>query len=116
MTATDDLFFAEEIDSGYECFVGHPLRLVAEGYALCTGDCMWWAWRMTPPSSPRWYGRGVYWGVYPTRRGGVSDGCRWISPPFHSRERALDYIRRDIEAHRNLPIDEEAERQRLMPV
>ena len=109
--ATDDTFFDEEIDSGYSCIFGHPLRLVAEGYALCHEDGFWWAWRMTPPPPP-----GYGWGICPTRRGGVSDEHRWISPQFLSRAAALDYIRRDIEAHRNLPFDEEAERQRLMPV
>ena len=28
-------FFAEELDSGSRCSGGHPLMLVAEGYAYC---------------------------------------------------------------------------------
>lgn len=112
MTATDDMFFGEEIDSGYECSNGHPLRLVAEGYALCYGDGFWYPWRMTPPSWPIDEG----WSLCDTIRGGVTDGDRWVAPGFRSRGEALDYIRRDIEAHRNLPFDEDAERSRLMPV
>ena len=108
---SDDMFFDEEIDSGYECSNGHPLRLVAEGYALCHGYSLWWAWRMTPPRPP-----GHGWLVYSTTRGGAPDGHRWASPGFTLRDAALDYIRRDIEAHRNLPFDEAAERLRLMPV
>ena len=114
MTATDDMFFDEEIDSGYECSQGHPLRLVAEGYAICRDETglYWWAWRMTPPP----LATCTEWGPYKTQRGGAPNGHRWVSAACRSRERALDYIRRDIEAHRNLPLDEAAERQRLMPV
>lgn len=114
MTTTDDMFFDKEIDSDYKCAVGHPLRLVAEGYAICHAVPLgwWWAWRMTPPP-PQTKGD---WGPLQTRRGGVVDGYRWISPQFPSREEAIDYIRRDIEAHRNLPFDEAAERSRLMPI
>lgn len=109
---SDDMFFDEEIDSDYKCASSHPLRLVAEGYALCHGDGFWYAWRMTPPSWPI----DEDWSLCDTIRGGVTDEYRWISPGFRSREAALDYIRRDIEAHRNLPLDEAAERSRLIPV
>ena len=108
---SDDMFFDEEIDSDYKCGFGHTLRLVAEGYALCHWYGRWWAWRMTPPPPP-----GYGWATCSTTRGGIPDGYRWVSPQFTSRDAALDHIRTDIEAHRYLPFDEEAERQRLMPV
>lgn len=108
---SDDMFFDEEIDSGYECIFGHPLRLVAEGYALCHDNWSAWAWRMTPPLL-----MNDGWMRCATTRGGIPDEHRWISNQFSSREAALNYIRRDIEAYRNLPFDEEAERQRLTPV
>ena len=50
-------FFAEELDSGSRCSGGHPLMLVAEGYAYCCPEAplgiptVYYAWRLTPPAT-----------------------------------------------------------------
>ena len=110
----DDLLFEEEIESGWLCAEGHPLRLVAEGYAICGDPSLevWWPWKLTPPA------RG-YWHRYPTSRNWGDSSAEeifWVSSVLFSKEEALDYIHADIEAHRNLPFDEEAERARLVAV
>ncbi len=45
----------EHIDSGSRCNWGHPLMLVAEGYAYCHDEpaTWWWPWRLTPPHASR---------------------------------------------------------------
>lgn len=40
----------------------------------------------------------------------------WCGADHRSLEEALEFIQRDIDAHRDLPFDEDRERARLMPV
>lgn len=105
---------ATEIDSGITCpssrkwgLSNHPLLFVAEGYAICYGTRHVSAWAKTRPASPGWSSTFVdrygWW---------IGDG----SIAGWTREQALAFIQADIDAHRNLPFDEEAERARLMPV
>ena len=110
----DDLLFEEEIERGWLCAVGHPLRLVAEGYAICGDPSLgtWWPWKLTPPLTEDWH-------PFLTSRnwGDPSAGeSFWVSGVALSKEEALARILADIEAHRNLPFDEEAERARLVAV
>lgn len=107
--------FDNEIDSGEFCpssimwstLSNHPLRLVAEGYAICYSNNHVSAWSRTEPASPGWSSTFVkdygWW---------LGDG----SIAGWSREQAIAFIQTDIEAHRNRPFDEEVERTRLMPV
>ncbi len=103
----------EHIDSGSRCELGHPLMLVAEGYAYCHEPATWWwPWRLTPPHASR----EQWWGTLDIVG---RDGERieaWFGPPFSSLASVLGYIQRDIDAHRELPFDEDRERARLMPV
>lgn len=106
--------FETELDSGSYCQVGHPLKLVAEGYAICSavwGDC--YPIRLTPPRAnlTRWaefniVGRDGK--MIPAWDGWVPDG--------RTKASVLAFIQDDIDAHRNLPFDEEAERARLVAV
>ncbi len=107
-----------DIDSGSRCLGDHPLMLVAEGYAYCSdgmeaaNSVSWWPWRLTPPHvsrERRWSAIGIV----------GRDGERtkaWYGPASPSLASALDFIQQDIEAHRELPYDEDRERARLMPV
>jgi len=109
----DDLF-EEEIESGWLCAVGHPLRLVAEGYAVCGGSDleMWWPWKLTPPRTGGWH-------LLPASRNWDDPSAVesfWVSDVVFNKDEAIDFIRADIEAHRNLPFDEAAERARLVAV
>lgn len=100
-----------EIDSGSVCFSGHPLILVAEGYALCSdGPATWFVWRLSPPAVAGWLHAWIMGRDNNKVPAWASRGR------FDSRSEALDFIQRDIEAHRHLPFDEERERARLMPV
>ena len=114
-------FFAEELDSGSRCSEGHPLMMVAEGYAICHGEgraiCdgsvrrVWWAWRLTPPRV------GELWRISTIRGRDELPITAW----FHLMDQAfkaeaLAVIQADMDAHRALPFDEDAERARLMPV
>lgn len=100
-----------EIDSGSVCFSGHPLIWVAEGYAICSDSpARWCAWRLSPPAVDGWL--RIWWMGQDN-----NEASAWVSPGlFDSRSQAMDFIQRDIEAHRHLPLDEERERARLMPV
>lgn len=104
--------FGEELDSGSRCSGGHPLMMVAEGYAICYDGVRlaWWAWRLTPPSVRGW--------LLSTIRG--RDGSQiaaWVYALNHdTKAEALAAIQSDMDAHRALPFDEDAERARLMPV
>lgn len=115
-------FFAEELDSGTRCSGGHPLMLVAEGYAYCCAGepfgipSVYYVWRLTPPATDEGLeseAHGCYWDIC-LLEGGKTAWMqnRWVS----SKERALAFILADIKAHRDLPFDEERERARLMPV
>lgn len=103
----------EHIDSGSRCALGHPLMLVAEGYAYCQGPAMaWWPWRLTRPhtSRVRWWSADAIVG---------RDGERivaWLGADHRSLKGVLEFIQEDIDAHRGLPFDEDRERARLMPV
>ncbi len=103
----------EHIDSGSRCNWGHPLMLVAEGYAYCHGSLRgWWPYRLTPPhaSEARWWGAIDIVG---------RDGERieaWDGPARATLASVLEFIQKDINAHRQLPFDEDRERARLMPV
>lgn len=103
----------EHIDSGSRCHCDHPLMLVAEGYAYCREPgTWWWPWRLSPPHvsrERRWSAIGIV----------GRDGERtkaWYGPASPSLASALDFIQQDIEAHRELPYDEDRERARLRPV
>lgn len=85
-----------------KCPGGHPLTLVAEGYGICQKiPGRHNAWRFTPPATGDWIPWKGWW--------------VWLTWD-RSYETAEEFIQRDIEAHRSLPFDEEAERARLMPV
>jgi len=106
----DDLF-EEEIESGSLCPNSHPMFLVAEGYAICYGTSPWnkWvsAWKMGTPLTTGWnsaFAQTTGW------------WCGEASNEYWTRDEAIDFIRADIEAHRNLPFDEAAERARLVAV
>ena len=112
-----------DIDSGSKCADGHPIWLVAEGYGLCHEDeALWWAWRMTPPRTTsavtklEVYGEEAAWFRYGIimRDGSLED--RWCEGWWDTKQEALDFIQRDMDAHRALPFDEALERSRLMPV
>ena len=113
--------FETEIDSGSKCKKGHALTLVAEGYAYCTSlDAVWqtpvWsAWRLTPPSEDVW---GLKWRPYDIfgRDGSLIQAWVQDGADLRSREDCLALIQADIDAHRSLPFDEEAERARLVAV
>lgn len=103
----------EHIDSGSRCSARHPLMLVAEGYAYCrVPGTRWWPWRLSPPHvsrERRWSPDEIV----------GRDGERtkaWYGPASRSLASALDFIQQDIEAHRELPFDEDRERARLRPV
>ena len=111
---SDGLFFEEEIDSAMLCpssrlmrITKHPMFLVAEGYAICYGDNHVSAWARTRPV-------GNHWNPFFVAATGwwLGDG----SITSWTRKQALDFIRADIEAHRNRPYDEDAERARLVAV
>lgn len=115
-------FFAEELDSGSRCSGGHPLMLVAEGYAYCCPEApfgiptVYYAWRLTPPATDEGLeseAHGCYWDICLLEDGKTA----WMQNMWvGSKERALAFILADIKAHRDLPFDEERERARLMPV
>ena len=115
-------FFAEELDSGSRCSGGHPLMLVAEGYAYCCAGepfgipTVYYAWRLTPPATDeglRLEDLCCYWEISQLEGGKTA----WMQNMWvGSKERALAFILADIKAHRELPFDEERERARLMPV
>lgn len=71
-----------------------------------------WPWRLSPPHvsrERRWSALGIV----------GRDGERtkaWYGPASPSLASALDFIQQDIEAHRELPYDEDRERARLRPV
>ena len=106
--------FDTEIDGGSKCQMGHPLKLVAEGYAICSvtwGD--WYAIRLTPPRAnlARWSEFNIV-----GRDGKMIpawDG--WVGG-YRTKANVLAFIQEDIDAHRNLPFDEEAERARMVAV
>lgn len=102
--------FDTEIDSASKCGVGHALTLVAEGYAYCTTvRGVYYAWRMSPPRVSGW-GYEAIIGL---------DGLpidAWVSCYCPTKFEALAFIQADIDAHRSLPFDEEAERARLVAV
>ena len=111
--------FAEEMNSGSTCEQGHPIKLIAEGYGYCYAPD--WdnthLWRFSPPRTDdgleQW---GVYWTQHDLENGKEA----WVTSnevanglcPSEAVRAALA----DMEAHRALPFDEEAERARLMPV
>lgn len=44
----------EHIESGSRCALGHPLMLVAEGYAYCCQPATaWWSWRLCEATAKR---------------------------------------------------------------
>lgn len=96
---------------GAKCFAGHPLEIVSEGYGLCTNDNLHWAWAFSLPSLLRW-AEGQ--SSIKSKDGGKIRA--WVTVQLRSREDAMDWIQRDINARRALPFDEERERARLMPV
>ena len=74
------------------CGQGHPLWLVAEGYAYCYGEELYWPWRFTAPIEPT-FGQ---W-----RPGTLEDG----TPVFVGQGRkrlgdVLRFIERDMEDER----------------
>jgi len=116
-------FFAEELDSGSKCSAGHPLMLVAEGYAYCCAEepfgipAGYYAWRFTPPATDEGLeseAHGCYWDVSQLEDGKIAWvlDARWVG----NKERALAFILADIKAHRELPFDEEREQTKQMPV
>ncbi len=105
--------FETEIDSGSKCGAGHPILLVAEGYAMCRSERgLSRAIRLTPPRTNlfHWYQFNIR-----SRTGERIPAWEW-KPPGFTKAEVLAFIQADIDAHRNLPFDEEAERARLMPV
>ena len=110
----------EHIDSGSRCDAGHPLMLVAEGYAYCSDEDGrrpsrpgWWPWRLAPPSPARaplqWTGDLI--------RGRDGEPVQvWRGPMERSLAEALAFIQEDMDSHRGLPYDEDRERARLRPV
>lgn len=111
--------FKERPDSGSRCESGHPLMLVAEGYAYCSStdwcgwtNSGWWPWRLSPPSprAPlRWTEDFI--------RGRDGEPVRvWRGSMERSLAEALAFIQEDMDSHRGLPFDEDSERARLMPV
>lgn len=113
MAVVSDLM-EEHIDSGSRCESGHPLVLVAEGYAYCSEEfwVSWWPWRLTPPR--RDLGRS--WTDDFIRGRDGRPLTAWHGMAEHSLAAVLAFIQEDIEAHRELPFDEDRERARLMPV
>lgn len=106
--------FDSEIDSGSKCFRGHPIWLVAEGYGICYGNLdggplLWSPWRMTPPRTLGWSKGSIH------GRDGQEIPA-WFSWASDSKAETLAMIQQDMDAHRALPFDEEAERARLMLV
>ncbi len=111
MAVVSDLM-EEHIASERTCDAGHPLMLVAEGYAYCQEEpTSWWPWRLTPPhaSWEGWSKSTVY-----GRDGEPIEA--WLGAEHFSLERVLKFVQEDIDAHRDLPFDEDRERARLMPV
>lgn len=116
----NDLFFDKEIDSGSTCGAGHPIRLVAEGYGYCiedsAGEPKWfYAWRFSPPSTSAamLMITASAWKEAPLMNGKLA----WVQPSYsYTKQDVLDAIAADIDAHRNLPFDEERERARLVAV
>ena len=103
----------EHIESGSRCLRRHPLMLVAEGYAYCHEHATWWwPWRLTPPHATR---NGWWTAAHIVGRDGESIEA-WYGVAQPSLEVALEIIQEDIEAHRQLPYDEDRERARLRPV
>lgn len=116
----NDLFFDKEIDSGSICGAGHPIRLVAEGYGYCIEDSpagpeRCYAWRFSPPSTSAamLMITACAWKEAPLTNGKLA----WVqSGHSYTKQEVLDTIAADIDAHRNLPFDEERERARLVAV
>ena len=102
--------FETEIDSASKCRLGHALTLVAEGYAYCTTfRGVYYAWRMSPPRVLGWDYEAII-GL----DGKPIDA--WVNGSWNEKANVLAFIQKDIDAHRNLPFDEEAERARLVAV
>lgn len=110
--------FEERLDSGSRCESGHPLVLVAEGYAYCSdgmeaaSPVSWWPWRLTPPRPDL----GHSWTDDFIRGRDRRRLTAWRGKEAHSLAAVLAFIQEDIEAHRQLPHDEGRERARLMQV
>lgn len=111
----DDLLFLEEIvQEGLECSQGHPLRIVAEGYAICYAPPLCYAWRLTPPGNGEGY--RIRWNSALILRGGNFEEA-WVTGPLFNRKTAIRVIKADIMLYANNDsFDEEAERERLIPV
>ena len=116
-----------DIESGSECVDGHPLYLVAEGYAFCSltlrgfdplarGSLQlverhyYYAWRFTPPAL------GGSW-ASSTIKGRNGERIEaWVWRRAQSKDEILAIIQADIDQYRANPLSEEQERARLMPV
>lgn len=96
-------------DSGARCSIGHPLWLVAEGYALCHSDrLLWYAWSLTPR---------IQWNKAYITRAATGQAIAWVYPyPFGSKAKAIAVIQYDMNEIRDLSFNETRERARLMPV
>ena len=107
--------FEEGRDSGGRWESGDARGLVGEGYGYCAGERIsvaWWRWRLTPPSPDL----GHSWTDDFIRGRDRLPLTAWRGKEAHSLAAVLAFIQEDIEAHRQLPFDEDRERARLRPV
>lgn len=80
------------------CNQGHPLWLVAEGYAYCYEPNymgrgpQWWPWRLAKPRGGPWWHEEE-----------LEDGTpAWVIGGLYSKAEVLALIQGDMDAHRAL--------------
>ena len=102
-----------EIDNGSYCTAGHSLKLVAEGYAICSTSQVYFAWKLQ--ASQDYIGNdwifSHIWGRDLERIPALVSFC-----PYRNKDEVLEFIQQDIDRHRSAPFDEERERARLVAV
>ena len=101
------------IDSGSKCTAEHPLRLVAEGYAICSRGSVYYAWKLQAlqDNIGKGWTSGHIWGRNFERIPALVSFY-----PYMNKDEVLEFIQQDMDRFRSAPFDEERERARLVAV
>lgn len=100
----------DEIQYGNaQCSQGHPLWLVAEGYARCFGPDTWnfrdghFAWRFTEPTYNVFDGEGNPAGQGWQHHGLSDDTEAWVTAKsWRTIDECLAFVQADIDTHQGL--------------